>query len=68
MKELPVGTEIKLPFLTLEIVETEGVNCRYCYLSDLCDECGNIVYDMFGTCCKDERKDKKSIYFKKQKK
>lgn len=62
MNELPIGTKIELPFVTLEVCESN--KCNKCWLQDLCDEELTFAYKLVGTCLSDERSDKKDVYFK----
>lgn len=67
MKELPIGTEIKLPFTTLKVEEVENnriYNCNQCAFSKLCEENGKFVYESFGTCDASEREDNTNVIFK----
>ena len=49
MKELPIGTEIKLPFTTLK---------------EVCEENGEFVSESFGGCDSLEREDETNVIFK----
>ena len=64
-KELPIGTEIKLPFTTLKVEEC-GVtlSCANCFFLDVCKENGKFIYESFGSCVAYEREDKASVVFK----
>lgn len=66
-KELPIGTEIKLPFTTLK-VEADAKDiiplCSNCFLLEICEENGKFVYETFGACNSYEREDKTSVIFK----
>lgn len=66
-KELPIGTEIKLPFTTLKVEECgDGVtlSCANCFFLDVCKENGKFIYESFGSCAAYEREDKASVVFK----
>jgi hypothetical protein len=66
-KELPIGTEIKLPFTTLKVEECgDGVTppCANCFFLDVCKENGKFVYESFGTCDASEREDETNVIFK----
>lgn len=62
MKELPIGSKIKLPFVTLEVVE--GHSCCNCFFIEVCEENGKFIYETFGTCDASEREDKTNVIFK----
>lgn len=67
MKELPIGTEIKLPFTTLKVEECDDdttLSCSNCFFLDVCKENGKFVYETFGTCAAYEREDKTNVIFK----
>lgn len=67
MKELPIGTKIKLPFTTLKVEEDDKDKihpCSNCFLLDVCEENGKFVYETFGTCAAYEREDKNNVIFK----
>lgn len=67
MKELPIGTEIKLPFATLKVEETSKINivsCDTCFFEKVCEENGKFVYESFGACAAYEREDKTNVIFK----
>lgn len=67
MKELPIGTEIKLPFTTLKVEECDDgtiLSCSNCFFLDVCEENGKFVYETFGTCDASEREDKTNVIFK----
>lgn len=61
MEDLPIGSEI-----ILKVVETEKDECNGCFFDELCG-------DMYTQTCKDfkcsstERKDAKSVQFKRVK-
>lgn len=66
-KELPIGTEIKLPFTTLKVEEcSDGVtlSCANCFFLDVCKENGKFIYESFGSCAAYEREDKTNVIFK----
>lgn len=66
-KELPIGTEIKLPFTTLKVEECgDGVtlSCANCFFLDVCEENGKFIYESFGSCATYEREDKTNVIFK----
>ena len=66
-KELPIGTEIKLPFTTLKVEECgDGVtlSCANCFFLDVCKENGKFIYESFGGCAAYEREDKANVVFK----
>lgn len=42
MKELPIGTEIKLPFVTLEVEAIESICCDKCFLQKFVKKMGNL--------------------------
>lgn len=44
MKELPIGTEIKLPFTTLKVETVIGHSCENCFFIEVCEENGKFVY------------------------
>lgn len=62
MNELPIGTIIELPFVTLEVCESN--KCGKCWLRDLCENEWTFAYEIVGTCVSHERSDKKGVYFK----
>lgn len=62
MNEIPIGSKIELPFVTLEVCESRG--CSACWFRDLCDEEPTFAYKLVGTCLSDERSDKKDVCFK----
>lgn len=67
MKELPIGTEIKLPFTTLKVEAIEKsrfIYCNYCFFAEVCEENGKFVYESFGTCDASEREDNTNVIFK----
>lgn len=67
MKELPIGTEIKLPFTTLKVEAIEKsrfIYCNYCFFAEVCKENGKFVYESFGTCDASEREDNTNVIFK----
>lgn len=67
MKELRIGTEIKLPFSTLKVEETDKGNiysCDTCFFAKVCEENGKFVYESFGTCDASEREDNTNVIFK----
>lgn len=43
MKELPIGTEIKLPFTTLKVETVRGHSCENCFFIEVCEENGEFV-------------------------
>lgn len=43
MKELPIGTEIKLPFTTLKVETVIGHSCENCFFIEVCEENGEFV-------------------------
>lgn len=66
-KELPIGTEIKLPFTTLKVEECgDGVtlSCANCFFLDVCKENGKFIYESFGSFAAYEREDKTNVIFK----
>lgn len=66
-KELPIGTEIKLPFTTLKVEECgDGVtlSCANCFFLDVCKENGKFIYESFGSCAAYEREDETNVIFK----
>lgn len=66
-KELPIGTEIKLPFTTLKVEAIEKsrfIYCNYCFFAEVCEENGKFVYESFGTCDASEREDNTNVIFK----
>jgi hypothetical protein len=64
MKELPIGTEIKLPFVTLEVEAIEGICCDKCFFAEVCEENGEFVAKSFGGCDASEREDRTNVIFK----
>lgn len=64
MKELPIGTEIKLPFTTLKVETVISHSCENCFFIEVCEENGKFVYESFGSCAAYEREDKASVVFK----
>lgn len=67
MKELPIGTEIKLPFTTLKVEAVEKsrfIYCNYCFFAEVCEDNGKFVYESFGTCDASEREDETNVIFK----
>ena len=64
MKELPIGTEIKLPFTTLKVETVIGHSCENCFFIEVCEENGKFVYESFGTCDASEREDNTNVIFK----
>lgn len=67
MKELPIGTEIKLPFTTLKVeVDDKDIiaSCSKCFLLEICEENSKFVYETFGACIAYEREDKTYVIFK----
>lgn len=68
--ELPIGSKIKLPFVTLEVCESNPKECGSCYsecfFSHLCETYNNIdvVESIVGDCLRVTRSDKKEVYFK----
>lgn len=50
MKELPIGTEIKLPFTTLKVETVRGHSCENCFFIEVCEENGEFVSESFGGC------------------
>lgn len=61
VKELPIGTEVKLPFG--KIVVEEAPNCEGC-LFELPDDCAEAGISLFGVCTASFRSDKKDVIFK----
>lgn len=64
MKELPIGTKIKLPFVTLEVEAVGGHSCENCFFIEVCEENGEFVSESFGACAAYEREDKTNVIFK----
>lgn len=67
MKELPIGTEIKLPFTTLKVEECgDGVtiSCANCFFAEVCEDNGKFVYESFGGYDSLEREDETNVIFK----
>lgn len=64
MKELPIGTEIKLPFTTLKVETVIGYSCENCFFIEVCEENGKFIYESFGSFAAYEREDKTNVIFK----
>lgn len=70
MNELSIGSKIELPFVTLEVCETEmrlgNPDCWDCFFAHACEElkCIDMVEGLVGECVSGNRSDKKSVYFK----
>lgn len=64
MKELPIGTEIKLPFTTLKVETVIGHSCENCFFIEVCEENGEFVSESFGGCDSLEREDETNVIFK----
>lgn len=64
MKELPIGTEIKLPFTTLKVETVRGHSYENCFFIEVCEENGKFVYESFGGCDSLEREDETNVIFK----
>lgn len=64
MKELPIGTEIKLPFTTLKVETVRGHSCENCFFIGVCEENGEFVSESFGGCDSLEREDETNVIFK----
>ena len=64
MKELPIGSKIKLPFVTLEVEVVEGHSCCNCFFIEVCEENGEFVSESFGGCDPLEREDETNVIFK----
>lgn len=64
MKELPIGTEIKLPFTTLKVETARGHSCENCFFIEVCEENGEFVSESFGGCDSLEREDETNVIFK----
>lgn len=64
MKELPIGTEIKLPFTTLKVETVRGHSCENCFFIEVCEENGEFVSESFGGCDSLEREDETNVIFK----
>lgn len=64
MKELPIGTEIKLPFVTLKVEAVRGHSCYNCFFIEVCEENGEFVSESFGGCDSLEREDETNVIFK----
>lgn len=63
-KELPIGTEIKLPFTTLKVETVRGHSCKNCFFIEVCEENGEFVSESFGGCDSLEREDETNVIFK----
>ena len=61
IKELPVGTEVKLPFG--KVVVEECPDCEGCLFNFL-DDCNEDGIGLFGVCAASFRSDKKDVIFK----
>lgn len=70
INEFPIGSKIELPFVTLEVCESENMKCSsgcfQCFFSNICETLANIevVEAIVGECIPDCRSDKKDVYFK----
>lgn len=64
MKELPIGTEIKLPFTTLKVETVIGHSCENRFFIEVCEENGEFVSESFGGCDSLEREDETNVIFK----
>lgn len=68
--ELPIGSKIELPFVTLEVCESVpkecGTDCDKCFFTHICEIYNNIdvVKGVVGDCLRITRSDKKDVYFK----
>lgn len=66
-KELPIGTEIKLPFTILKVEECDDdtiLSCSNCFFLEVCEENGEFVSESFGGCDSLEREDETNVIFK----
>jgi hypothetical protein len=62
IREVPIGTKVKLPFLTIEVVESEYGICEGCLFEEV-DKC-SFCSSGFGECVASLRTDKKQVVFK----
>ena len=68
MKELPIGTEIKLPFTTLKVEECDDdtiLSCSNCFFLDVCEENGKLYMKLLGLVMLLKEKIKPMLYLKR---
>lgn len=65
MKELPIGTEIKLPFTTLKVETVIGYSCENCFFIEVCEENGNLYMNLLGLVMLLKEKIKPMLYLKR---
>lgn len=68
MKELPIGTEIKLPFTTLKVEAIEKssfIYCNYCFLQKFVKRMVNLYMNLLGLVMLLKEKMKPMLYLKR---